>query len=142
MNRVYCLYRVSDRGQVEKNDIPMQRIACRTFAQERGWEIEKELSEKGISGYKLTMQQRDAILEIREAALAGKFDILLVYMFDRIGRRDDETPFVVEWLTGASVKGSSVLTTMLTSSPTISATGRLLARVQKPPSGSGHVSAS
>ena len=46
MNRVYCLYRVSDRGQVEKNDIPMQRIACRTFAQERGWEIEKELSEK------------------------------------------------------------------------------------------------
>lgn len=45
------------------------------------------------------MQQRDAILEIREAALAGKFDILLVYMFDRIGRRDDETPFVVEWLT-------------------------------------------
>ncbi len=26
MNRVYCLYRVSDRGQVEKNDIPMQRI--------------------------------------------------------------------------------------------------------------------
>ena len=48
MNRVYCLYRVSDRGQVEKNDIPMQRIACRTFAQERGWEIEKELSEKGI----------------------------------------------------------------------------------------------
>lgn len=99
MNRVYCLYRVSDRGQVEENDIPMQRIACQTFAQERGWEIVKELSEKGVSGYKLTMQQRDAILEIREAALAGKFDILLVYMFDRIGRRDDETPFVVEWLT-------------------------------------------
>ena len=99
MNKVYCLYRVSDRGQGEKNDIPMQRIACRTFAQERGWEIIKELTEKGVSGYKLTMQQRDAILKIREDALAGKFDILLVYMFDRIGRRDDETPFVVEWLT-------------------------------------------
>ncbi len=99
MNRVYCLYRVSDQGQVEKNDIPMQRIACRTFAQERGWTIIKEFSEKGVSGYKLTMQQRDAILEIREDALAGKYDILLVYMFDRIGRRDDETPFVVEWLT-------------------------------------------
>ena len=74
----------------------MQRIACRTFAQERGWAIVKELSEKGISGYKLTMQERDAILEIREDAIAGKFDILLVYMFDRIGRRNDETPFVVE----------------------------------------------
>ena len=29
--------------------------------------------------------------------MAGKFDILLVFMFDRLGRRDDETPFVVEW---------------------------------------------
>lgn len=98
MNRVYCLYRVSDRGQVEKNDIPMQKIACQTFAQERGWSILREFSEKGVSGYKLTMKERDAILEIREDALAGKFDTLLVYMFDRIGRRDDETPFVVEWL--------------------------------------------
>ena len=108
MNKVYCLYRVSDRGQGEKNDIPMQRIACRTFAQERGWEIIKELTEKGVSGYKLTMQQRDAILKIREDALAGKFDILLVYMFDRIGRRDDETPFVVEWLTRNGVAVWSV----------------------------------
>ena len=108
MNRVYCLYRVSDRGQVEKNDIPMQRIACRTFAQERGWEIEKELSEKGISGYKLTMQQRDAILEIREAALAGKFDILLVYMFDRLGRIESETPFVLEWFVQHGIQMWSV----------------------------------
>lgn len=99
MHRVYCLYRVSDLGQVEKNDIPMQRIACQTFAQKQGWTVIKEFSEKGVSGYKKTMQQRDAIQEIREDALAGKYDILLVYMFDRIGRRDDETPFAVEWLT-------------------------------------------
>lgn len=26
-----------------------------------------------------------------------RFDVLLVFMFDRLGRRDDETPFVVEW---------------------------------------------
>ena len=38
--------------------------------------------------------------EFGEDALAGKYDILLIYMFDhRIGRRDDETVFVVEWLT-------------------------------------------
>ena len=30
-------------------------------------------------------------------ALKGEFNILLVFMFDRLGRRDDETPFVVEW---------------------------------------------
>lgn len=34
---------------------------------------------------------------IKEYARKGKFDILLVFMFDRIGRIADETPFVVEW---------------------------------------------
>lgn len=29
--------------------------------------------------------------------MQNKFDILLVFMFDRLGRREDETPFVVEW---------------------------------------------
>ena len=29
--------------------------------------------------------------------MQSKFDILLVFMFDRLGRREDETPFVVEW---------------------------------------------
>lgn len=98
MKKVYCLYRVSDRGQVEKNDIPMQKIACQTFARCHGWEIVKEFTEKGVSGYKRHMDDRDTILEIKNDALFGKFDVLLVFMFDRIGRRDDETPFVVEWL--------------------------------------------
>ena len=30
-------------------------------------------------------------------AARGEFDIFLVFMFDRIGRIADETPFVVEW---------------------------------------------
>ncbi len=45
----------------------------------------------------MSAKDRDAIQEIQRDALAGKFDILLVFMFDRLGRRDDETPFVVEW---------------------------------------------
>lgn len=31
--RVYCLYRVSAKGQVEKDDIPMQKEYCREFAE-------------------------------------------------------------------------------------------------------------
>lgn len=50
-----------------------------------------------MSGYKVSAQDRDAIQELKETALKGEFDILLVFMFDRIGRIDDETPFVVEW---------------------------------------------
>jgi len=93
MKKVCCLYRVSTIGQVEKNDIPMQKTACHTFAEMQGWTITEEHSEKGISGYRVSADDRDAIQDIKRSALAGKFDILLVFMFDRIGRREDETPF-------------------------------------------------
>ena len=96
--RVVCLYRVSTVGQVEKDDIPMQKQYCREFCRgHSGWEIVKEFSEKGVSGFKVSAKDRDAIQEIQKMALKGEFNILLVFMFDRLGRRDDETPFVVEW---------------------------------------------
>ena len=34
MTRVECLYRVSTKGQVDHDDIPMQRIECRKFAEQ------------------------------------------------------------------------------------------------------------
>lgn len=98
VKRVYCLYRVSTVGQVEKDDIPMQKQFCREFVNcHSGWHIENEFYEKGISGYKVSAKDRDAVQEIQRDAVQGKFDVLLVYMFDRLDRRDDETPFVVEW---------------------------------------------
>ena len=100
MKRVYCLYRVSTKKQVDKNedDIPMQKAACHEFAaMQEDWTILKEFSEKGISGYKVSANDRDAIQELKEAASNHEFDILLVFMFDRIGRIEYETPFVVEW---------------------------------------------
>ena len=97
MKKIYCLYRVSTEHQVEKNDIPMQRQACHEFAMEKGWSIEKEYYERGVSGFKVSAAERDAIQEIKRAAAQGAFDVLLVFMFDRLGRRHDETPFVVEW---------------------------------------------
>jgi len=95
--RVFCLYRVSTKGQVDKDDIPMQKTACRDFATAQGWQIGHEFEEKGISGFKVSAEKRDAIQDLKEAAVKGQFDVLLVFMFDRIGRIDDETPFVVEW---------------------------------------------
>jgi len=99
MKRVYCLYRVSTLEQVDsvKDDIPMQKQMCREFAERQGWGIVNEYSEKGISGFKVSAKDRDAIQDIQKAAVESKFDVLLVFMFDRIGRIDSETPFVVEW---------------------------------------------
>lgn len=100
--RVLCLYRVSTGQQLyrtENNeaDIPMQKKRCRQFAEQMGWTIVCELQEEGVSGHKVRAENRDKIQHIKEYAAKGKFDILLVFMFDRIGRISDETPFVVEW---------------------------------------------
>jgi Site-specific recombinases, DNA invertase Pin homologs len=109
----YDLYRVSTKKQLnldadKKEDIPMQRKACREFAESMGWTVGKEFEEKGISGYKVSANKRDAIQDLKDAALAGEFNVLLVFMFDRIGRIDDETPFVVEWFVKHGIEVWSV----------------------------------
>lgn len=105
MKRVVCLYRVSTTGQVDHDDIPMQKKACREYAATHpDWEIVKEISEKGVSGYKVSTNARDAIVQIKTMASANLFDVLLVFMFDRLGRRDDETPFVVQWFVAQGIE--------------------------------------
>ena len=106
----YTLYRVSTKGQVDrvKDDIPMQREACHEFAEKMGWTIGKEFLEKGVSGFKVSAKDRDAIQDLKEAALNGEFQVLLVFMFDRIGRIDDETPFIVEWFAKHNIRVWSV----------------------------------
>ena len=81
--RVCCLYRVSTLKQVEKDDIPMQKQRCHAFADQMGWDIVREFSEKGVSGFKVSAKKRDAIQEIqREAAL--------VVMISRLGKQRKE----------------------------------------------------
>ena len=100
--RVLCLYRVSTDKQLyhtdnNEADIPMQRKRCRKYCESMDWTIVCELQEEGVSGHKVRAENRDKIQLIKEYAKQKKFDILLVFMFDRIGRISDETPFVVEW---------------------------------------------
>ena len=106
--RVACLYRVSTTAQADHNDIPMQREACQEYAREHGLLIIKEYQERGISAFKTPAEDRDALQKLREDALEKRFDILLVFMFDRIGRRSDETPFVVEWFIKHGIRVISV----------------------------------
>ena len=111
MKRVNCLYRVSTKRQLNKadeNDIPMQHDACHEFAERNRWAITGEFYEKGISGFKVSANKRDSIQDLKASAEKKEFDILLVYMFDRIGRIDDETPFVVEWFVRHGIEVWSV----------------------------------
>jgi len=102
---------VSTKRQVDnsgENDISMQHTACHEFASRNGWTITREFYEKGISGYKISAEDRDSMKDLKEAAEKDEFDILLVYMFDRIGRKEDETPIVVKWFASNGVEVWSV----------------------------------
>lgn len=111
--RVYCLYRVSTTKQVDHDDqnqadIPMQRKACHEFAERMSWTIVREEQETGVSGFKVSAVDRDKLQLVKDHAEKGMFDILLVFMFDRLGRKSDETPFVVEWFVKKGIKVWSV----------------------------------
>lgn len=111
MKRVMCLYRVSSKKQVDKNtaDIPMQRISCRECIKlHPDWVLIGEKEELGVSGSKVSAKKRDGILELQEMAKKREFDVLLVFMFDRIGRIDDETPHIVEWFIRQGIEVWSV----------------------------------
>ena len=85
--RVWCLYRVSTKYQVEENDIPMQRKECQAFCRKKEWELTRELQEQGVSGYSISLDERKVIREIKIGAINKEYDIFLVYMFDRVGRK-------------------------------------------------------
>ena len=83
--RVYCLYRGKDQ-----ESILMQKNACHDFAEKKGWNIVGEEQEIGVSGYKVSADDLVKLQRIRKAAEQGEFDILLVFMYDRLGRNLNE----------------------------------------------------
>ena len=106
---MYCLYRVSNKNQVDDDDIPMQKKACHEFAsKQNNWLIEKEFYEKGVSGFSVKADDRDEIIKLIEAAARQEFDVLLVFMFDRLGRREDESPFILKWFVEHGIEVWSV----------------------------------
>lgn len=108
--RVATLYRVSTKRQLDCTDIPMQQRACRSFIDnQENWTLVKEYTERGVSGFKVSMNNRNVIQQLKFDAEKGIFDTLLVFMFDRIGRREDETPFVLEWLVEKGIQVWSVI---------------------------------
>ena len=110
--RVGCLYRVSTKKQVNtEDDIPMQRNACTEFINKRKkdeWEFTKEYCEAGVSGYHKGLNERKVLQEVIKDVGEHNIDVLLVFMFDRIGRKDDETPFLLKRIVECGVEVWSV----------------------------------
>lgn len=109
MKRVNCLYRVSSKQQLHEDDIPVQRAECKLFIDKiTDWEFNKEYLEPAVSGFKTPIEKRKVLQTILEDAKAKKFDVLLVYMSDRIGRKEDESPAYVTALNTLGIEVWSV----------------------------------
>ena len=109
--RVASLSRVSTliQGDKDKADIPMQKFAIREFiSTHEHWKLVREYVEVGVSGFSKKASERDVIQDILLSAYKKYFDVLVVFMFDRIGRIPDETPQVVKQIAGSGVEIWSV----------------------------------
>lgn len=90
MKRVRMLLRVSSNQQLEADgDLSIQRQIVREYIESHeDWVLdEKEYFEGSNSGYKNSVADRDILQEALQDAQNRKYDILVVYKDDRIGRR-------------------------------------------------------
>ena len=74
---IYC--RVSTLDQSTDS----QLLDLKRYIQERGWHIFKEYCDNGISG---TKDSRPALNELMDDAKKRRFDVVLVWRFDRFAR--------------------------------------------------------
>jgi DNA invertase Pin-like site-specific DNA recombinase len=82
MTKSAAIYvRVSTDGQTVEN----QTRELRQIAQRRGWEIVETYSDAGISGAKSRKDRPGLDLMLKEAQ-RGKFDVLMAWAIDRLGR--------------------------------------------------------
>ena len=73
--------RVSTSGQTTEN----QRQELERVARQRGWEIVEVYEDAGISGAK-GRDQRPALDRLHRDATRGRFDIVMAWSVDRLGR--------------------------------------------------------
>lgn len=77
--RVAIYARVSTKDQDPEN----QLCELRDYAGRRGWEVQGEFVDHGVSGAK---DRRPALDELMTAAKQRKVDVVLVWSLDRLGR--------------------------------------------------------
>ncbi len=103
--RAVLLYRASSKQQTDTfNDIPLQRNILKPWCGQQGWQFHDEFIEAAVSGFKVSATKRDAIQKIKLMADRHEFDILGIYMSDRLGRIAEETPLIVSYLNARGIR--------------------------------------
>lgn len=76
---IYARVSTTDKGQ----DVELQLGPLREYASARGWDVSKEYVDHGVSGAK---ERRPALDQLMTDARQRRFDVVLVWRFDRFAR--------------------------------------------------------
>jgi DNA invertase Pin-like site-specific DNA recombinase len=71
------------RVSTESQDPEVQLVALRAHAIQRDWQVVEEFVDRGVSGAR---ERRPALDRLLKAAWAGRFQVVLVWRFDRFAR--------------------------------------------------------
>ena len=83
--RAVMYARVSTEDQVKHGySLASQLEACQKYAAEKGWHIQAEIVDGGVSGSSL---DRPGLDRVTEMAQAGEIDAVIVYDLDRLSRK-------------------------------------------------------
>ena len=120
-NRVAIYARVSTVGHGQ--DVGLQLEELRQVAAQRGWTPYQEYVDEGISGMK---NSRPALDRMMADAQAGRFDIVMVWRLDRLGRDLPHLLHLIDTLTGYGVDFASIRDAGI---DTTTPTGRLMLQI-------------
>ena len=73
------------RVSTDQQTVENQRIALQQVAERRGWQVVAEYADEGISGAK-DRHGRPGLDKLLRDASKGRFDVLMVWSIDRLGR--------------------------------------------------------
>lgn len=92
MTRVAALLRVSTVRQAknhrdDEETLPVQRDSVRRFVASRdGWTLVREYAEEGVSAWSNSSEERDILQEVLADAKAGRFEVLVLFKYERLSR--------------------------------------------------------
>jgi len=122
MKRIAIYARVSTTDQSTDS----QLLDLRRYVSERGWQIFKEYCDNGISG---TKDSRPALNDLMDDAKKRRFDVVLVWRFDRFARSTKHLILALEEFRNLGVDFVSYQENIDTSSPLGSAIFTIISAV-------------
>ena len=122
MKRIAIYARVSTTDQSTES----QLLDLRRYTRERGWTIFKEYCDNGVSG---TKDSRPALNELMNDAKKRRFDMVLVWRFDRFARSTKHLILALEEFKNLGIDFVSYQENIDTSSPLGSAIFTIISAV-------------